>query len=108
MRPSDCGWSHESREGIRAKKLIDYLDIISITAKEKVLRFALYTSRAEFNRTYRKKGKQGAFCEVEAKRCQRGFYDITKYSTYEPGLPADSCGTNVEVKLLVTQAESAD
>ena len=84
---SDCGWSHESREGIRAKKLIDYLDIISITAKEKVLRFALYTSRAEFNRTYRKKGKQGAFCEVEAKRCQRGFYDITKYSTYEPGLP---------------------
>ena len=32
---SDCGWSHASREGIRAKKLINYLDIMSITAKEK-------------------------------------------------------------------------
>jgi hypothetical protein len=84
---SDCGWSHESREGIRAKKLIEYLDIVSITAKERTLRFALYTSRAELNRTYRKERKQGAFCEVEAKRCRHGFYDITKYSTYKPGLP---------------------
>jgi hypothetical protein len=84
---SGCGWSHESREGIRAKKLIDYLDIISIMAKERALRFVLYTSRAELNRTYRKERKQGAFCEVESKRCKRGFYDITKYSTYEPGLP---------------------
>jgi hypothetical protein len=83
---TDCGWSHVSREGIRAKKLVDYLDIISIAAKERALRFALYTSRAELNRTYSKERKQGAFCDVEAKRCKRGFYDITKYSTYEPGL----------------------
>jgi hypothetical protein len=83
---SDCGWGHASREGIRAKKLIEYLDIISITAKERGLRFTLYTSRAELNRTYSKERKQGAFCEVEAKRCRHGFYDITKYSTYEPGL----------------------
>jgi hypothetical protein len=84
---SDCGWSHESREGIRAKKLIEYLDIVSITAKERAVRFAVYTSRAELDRTYSKDRKQGEFCQVEAKRCRRGFYDITKYSTYEPGLP---------------------
>jgi hypothetical protein len=81
-----CGWSHISREGIKAEKLIDYLDIISITAKEKTLRFALYTSRAQLSRTYSKGRKQGTFCEVEAKRCKHGFYDITKFSTYEPGL----------------------
>jgi hypothetical protein len=81
-----CGWSHTSREGIKAAKLFDYLDIISITAKEKTLRFALYTSRAELSRTYRKGQKQGSFCEVEAKRCKHGFYDIMKYSSYEPGL----------------------
>jgi hypothetical protein len=75
----DCGWNH-------AQKLIDYLDIVSITAKEKGLRFALYTSRAHLGRTYSKGQKQGVFCEVEAKRCERGFYDITRYSTYEPGL----------------------
>jgi hypothetical protein len=75
----DCGWSH-------AKKLVNYLDIVSITAKRKKLRFALYTSRAQLSRAYSKGQKQGIFCEVEAKRCERGFYDITKYSTYEPGL----------------------
>lgn len=82
---NECGWGHASREGIKANKVIDYLDIVSITAKEKALRFALYTSRAELNRTYSKRRKQGVFCEVEAKRCKHGFYDITKYSTYEPG-----------------------
>jgi hypothetical protein len=79
----DCGWSHANK----LKRLISYLDIVSITAKEKNLRFALYTSRAQLNRTYSKGKKQGVFCEVEAKRCERGFYDITKYSSYEPGLP---------------------
>ena len=82
---SDCGWNHARK----AEKLIHYLDIISITAKEKALRFALYTSRAELNRIYSKGQKRGTFCEVEAKRCEHGFYDITKYSTYEPGLPAE-------------------
>jgi hypothetical protein len=75
----DCDWRH-------AKKLTNYLDIVSITAKGKELRFALYTSRAQLSRTYSKGQKQGVFCEVEAKRCDRGFYDITRYSTYEPGL----------------------
>lgn len=83
---NECGWGQASREGIKAKKLIDYLDIISITAKQKAIRYALFTSRADLNRTYSKGSKQGSFCEVEAKRCERGSYDITKYSTYEPGL----------------------
>jgi hypothetical protein len=81
-----CGWDHKSREGIRAAKLKPYLDIISITAKEKATRYALYTSRADLSRTYSKGSKQGTFCEVEAKRCEMGFYDITKYNTYAPGL----------------------
>jgi len=82
-----CGWDHESREGTRAEQLMDYLDIISITAKQKALRYALYTSRADLSTTYSKGPKQGAFCQVEAKRCKHGFFDITKYSTYAAGLP---------------------
>ena len=83
---NECGWGHASREGIRAERLKHYLDIISITANEKALRFTMYTSRADLNRVYSKGQKRGTFCEVEAKRCKYGFYDITKYSTYEPGL----------------------
>lgn len=82
-----CSWDHVSREGIRAEKLIDYLDIISITARQKAIRYALYTSRADLSTTYSKGPKQGAFCQVEAKRCKDGFFDITKYSTYAAGLP---------------------
>jgi hypothetical protein len=82
----ECGWDVASREGIEAKHLIRYLDIISITARQKAVRYALYTSRTDLDRTYRKGEKRGSFCEVEAKRCKRGFYDITQYSTYEPGL----------------------
>src|SRR5262245_24876330 len=85
-----CGWDHKSREGIRAAKLKPYLDIISITPEHKAARYALYTSRADLSRTYSKGLKQGTFCEVEAKRCKMGFYDITKYSTYAPGLPRRS------------------
>jgi hypothetical protein len=77
-----CGWNHVSREGIRAEKLIDYLDIVSITAKQKTIRYTLYTSRADLSTTYSKGPKRGAFCQVEAKRCKNGFFDITKYSSY--------------------------
>lgn len=82
-----CGWDHVSREGIRAEKLIDYLDIVSIAAKQKAVRYALYTSRADLSATYSKGPKRGTFCQVEAKRCKHGFFDITKYSTYAAGLP---------------------
>jgi hypothetical protein len=81
----DCGWENKSREGIRAEKLKPYLDIISITAKQKAARYALYTSRADLSRFYSKDQKQGTFCQVEAKRCKHGFFDIRKYSTYAAG-----------------------
>jgi hypothetical protein len=81
-----CGWQHVSREGIRAERLRVYLDIISITAKQKAVRYALYTSRADLDATYSKGLKRGEFCQVMAKRCKHGFFDITKYSTYAAGL----------------------
>ena len=82
----DCGWHLVSREGIPAKNLRTYLDIISITAKQKSMRFSLYTSRANLGKIYRTQSKQGTFCEVEAKRCGHGFFEIVRYSTYAPGL----------------------
>jgi hypothetical protein len=82
-----CGWNYVSRESIKAERLKDYLDIISITAKQKAMRYSLYTSRADLSRTYSKGQKQGAFCKVEAKRCEHGFFDIRKYSTDAAGLP---------------------
>jgi hypothetical protein len=82
-----CGWDHASREGIKTQRLKPYLDIISITARQKAVRYSLHTSRADLSATYRKGAKQGTFCEVEAKRCKHGFFDITKYSSYAAGLP---------------------
>jgi hypothetical protein len=84
---SACGWDHASREGIKAERLRPYLDIISITDKRRGIRYALYTSRADLAWSYSKGRKRGAFCEVEAKRCLQGFYDIRKYSSYAAGLP---------------------
>lgn len=75
-----CGWEHASREGIRANKLKAYLDIVSVTQREKGLRYALYTSRTDPDRVYRKEGETGSFCEVEAKRCEDGFHDIRAFN----------------------------
>jgi hypothetical protein len=74
-----CGWDQESREGKNAEELKPYLDIVSITEKQKAVRYALYTSRADLERIYSKGGEQGRFCEVEAKRCRQGFFDIRSY-----------------------------
>lgn len=82
-----CGWDHVSREGSEAKKLKPYLDIIGISDNPRGDRYALYTSRADLTGTYSKGRKRGAFCEVQAKRCKQGFYDIRKYSSYAAGLP---------------------
>ena len=71
----------------QAKVLMAYLDVISITANQKAIRYTLFTGRADLNRIYSKGSKEGSFCEVDAKRCKHGFYDLRKYSTYEPGLP---------------------
>jgi hypothetical protein len=81
-----CGWENRSREGMRPTNLKRYLDIISITADQKASRYTLYTSRTDLSRTYSKRGKQGAFCQVEGKRCKQGFYAIRKQSTSAPGV----------------------
>jgi hypothetical protein len=83
---NNCGWNITNREGHELESFRRYLDIISLTRKERDLRYALYTSRADLTRIFDKEGKRGTFCEVEAKRCKQGFYDLSKYSTYEPGL----------------------
>jgi hypothetical protein len=77
-----CGWDQASREGLKPEMLKVFLDIVSITDRESGLRYAVYTSRADLDRTYRKRGNTGAFCEVETKRCEDGFHDIR---TYRPG-----------------------
>jgi len=82
-----CGWDLENREGSKVARMRRFLDIISLTRKERGLRYALYTSRADLNRIYVKDGRRGTFCEVQAKRCRQGFYDIRKFSSYAPGLP---------------------
>jgi hypothetical protein len=83
-----CGWELSSREGHKIERVKPYLDIISITDKGKSIRYALYTSRADLSRIYRKEGGDtGLFCEVEAKRCKQGFYDLKAYSSYAAGLP---------------------
>jgi hypothetical protein len=84
---SRCGWDLENREGSKVKRMRQFLDIISLTQKDRDLRYALYTSRANLNRIYTKDGKRGTFCEVRAKHCRQGFYDIRKFSSYAPGLP---------------------
>lgn len=66
-------------------KLRGYLDIVSITDKRRDIRYALYTSRADLGTIYTKRGKEGTFCEVEAKRCMQGFFDIKEYSSYIAG-----------------------
>ena len=68
-----CGWDQRSREGLKAERLRDYLDIVSVTDKQSGTRHALYTSRAHVARIYTKGDKRGSFCEVETKRCADGF-----------------------------------
>jgi hypothetical protein len=80
-----CGWDHVSREGKKARKLRKYLDIISITDKQRGIRYALYTSRADLSRLYSKGRKRGTFCQTEAQRCKQGFYDIRIFSSYAAG-----------------------
>ncbi|HUU24095.1 MAG TPA: hypothetical protein VMW68_00805 [Methyloceanibacter sp.] len=84
---ASCGWDTVSREGIKAKRLQYYFDIISVTADEKQTRYALYTSRADLDVIYDKGPERGTFCEVEAKRCRQGLYDIREFSSYGAGVP---------------------
>jgi hypothetical protein len=70
---SRCGWDLENREGSKVARMSRLLDIISLTRKERGLRYALYTSRADLNRIYTKDGKRATFCEVQANVAGKAF-----------------------------------
>jgi hypothetical protein len=68
-----CGWDHVSRDGRAAKSLIDKLDILSVTSKERDIRYSVYTTRANLKQSFTVGGTTGTYCEVMAKRCRDGF-----------------------------------
>lgn len=72
-----CGWDIVSRDGVKAKKMTRFLDIISVKEADG-RRFAVYTSRADLDQTYTHKNKHGRFCEIEPKRCKDGFFPISE------------------------------
>ena len=71
-----CGWDLVSRDGNRPKSLIDKLDILSVTSKEKDIRYSVYTPRANLEQVFAIDGESGTYCEVLAKRCRDGFRPI--------------------------------
>jgi hypothetical protein len=71
-----CGWDLVSRDGNAAKSLIDKLDILSVTSKERDVRYSVYTARANVKQSFAIGGKTGTYCEVMAKRCRDGFRPI--------------------------------
>lgn len=73
---SSCGWDHVSRDGNKPKSLIDKLDILSVTSKERDVRYSVYTTRANLKQTIAIGGRAGTYCEVMAKRCRDGFQPI--------------------------------
>jgi hypothetical protein len=66
-----------SRDGNAAKSLIDKLDILSVTSKERDVRYSVYTTRAKLKHGFTIGGKTGMYCEVMAKRCRDGFQSIS-------------------------------
>jgi hypothetical protein len=73
---SACSWGHVSRDGNTPKSLIDKLDILSVTSKERDVRYSVYTTRAKLKHRFAIGGETGTYCEVMAKRCRDGFQPI--------------------------------
>jgi hypothetical protein len=71
-----CSWDQVSRDGNKAKSLTDKLDILSVTSKERDVRYSVYTPRANVEQVFAIDGATGAYCEVMAKRCRDGFRPI--------------------------------
>ena len=85
-----------SREGIKARKLRKYLDIISITDKQRGISYALYTSRADLNKLYSKGRKRGTFYQMRPNVANKGF---TTFGYLAP-TPQDNHANYVNVSLL--------
>jgi hypothetical protein len=73
---SSCDWDQVSRDGHSPKSLIKLLDILSVTSKDRDVRYSVYTPRANIEQTLSIGGRTGTYCEVMAKRCRDGFYAI--------------------------------
>lgn len=71
-----CGWDLVSRDGHTPKSLVDKLDILSVTHREKDLRYSVYTPRADLKRKLSFRGETGTFCELFPRRCREGFNAI--------------------------------
>jgi len=61
----------------------------ALTRKERGLRYALYTSRADLNRIYVKDGKRARSARFRPNVARQGFYDIRKFSSYAPACRAE-------------------
>ena len=75
-----CSWDYISAEGLAVSKFIKHLDIITVTDKQRGVRYAVFTPRANLTRVYLRRGRTGTFCQVLSKACKDGFYSITKVS----------------------------
>ncbi len=71
-----CGWSVESREGIKAGALRGYFDFIVVRETDSGRRYTIHTPRAAPDKAYEHRGKTGQFCEVMEKNCRDGFFPI--------------------------------
>jgi hypothetical protein len=71
-----CGWDQVSRDGNTPKSLIDKLDILSVTNKERDVRYSVYTPRANVEQTFVIDGTTGTYSKVMPKRCRDGFHPI--------------------------------
>jgi hypothetical protein len=75
--PNACGWDVESAEGKSASKLRALLDIVTTNDKERDLRSAHFTSRAELSKIFTVGDRRGRFCELMAKRCAGGLEPLS-------------------------------
>lgn len=71
-----CGWTIASRENTKAEALKELLDFIVVRWPDKELRYTIYTPRAEPDRIYSYRSKEGRFCDVLAKNCRDGFFPV--------------------------------
>lgn len=76
MRAQQLRWDHVSRDGNKPKSLINKLDILSVTSKERDIRYSAYTTRANAKQIFAIGGRPGTYCEVTAKRCRDGVHPI--------------------------------
>jgi hypothetical protein len=87
LRPcgrSLCGWDVVSRDGHRPKSLVKLLDILSVTSKERDVRYSVYTPRANVEQIFDIGGRTGTYCQVMAKRCRDGFHPIGEVPAGSP------------------------